>query len=140
MDKNIALYPDIDCQENNRLVTVSHSPFPADAVAPGFGQNISATGSTVNLSWTGSDVDGDIVGYDVYLGTTTTPTLLKSNSTDQFLNNITVTSNTGYYWKVITKDSQGNTSDSGLFQFFVNKQTFHSGTFYIQTGRYEDRN
>lgn len=102
---------------NAGLGTVSHSPFPADIVAPGFGQNIAA--GTVNLAWTGSDVDGDIVGYDIYFGTTTTPALLKSNNTDQFLNNVTVTSNTGYYWKVITKDSQGNTSDSGLFQFFV---------------------
>lgn len=104
---------------NAGLGTVSHSPFPADVSSPSFGQNITATAGTVNLAWIGSDVDGDIVSYDVYFGTTTSPAILKTNTTNQFLNNVTVSSNTGYYWKVITKDSQGNTSDSGLFQFFV---------------------
>jgi hypothetical protein len=105
---------------NAGLGTVSHPPFPADVVSPAFGSNITASAGTINLSWLGSDVDNDIAGYDVYFGTSTTPPLSQSNITNMFLNGITVTSGTTYYWKVVTKDALGNTADSGLFQFKVN--------------------
>jgi len=105
---------------NAGLGTVSHLPFPADVMTPAYGQNVTATGGTINLSWTGSDPDNDIAGYDVYFGTNTTPVLSKSNVTSMFVNSVAVTSGTTYYWKVITKDNQGNTSDSGIFQFKVN--------------------
>lgn len=101
------------------LATVTHSPFPADIVAPGFGQNLVLTANKINLTWLGSDVDGDIAGYDVYFGTTITPTLLKKNITDMFLNDVAVSSDSTYYWKVITKDSQGNSSNSLLYEFKV---------------------
>jgi len=105
---------------NAGLGTLSHPPFPADALKPTYGQNVSATGGSINLSWTGSDPDNDIATYDVYFGTTSTPSISKSNITDMFLNNLAVVSGTTYYWKVITKDAQGNISDSGVFQFKVN--------------------
>jgi hypothetical protein len=97
---------------------VSYSPFPANITAPGFDTNV--TGTSVNLTWTGSDVDNDIAGYDVYFGDIATPPLLQSNVTAMFVNNVTVSANTTYYWKVITKDALGNTSDSGVFRFKVN--------------------
>jgi hypothetical protein len=31
-----------------------------------------------------------------------------------------VVANTTYYWKVITRDTKGNTSDSGVFEFKTN--------------------
>jgi hypothetical protein len=98
--------------------TVSYAPYPADVVAPAIGQNVVA--GTVNLSWKGSSVGGNITGYDVYFGTSTSPAVLKSNVTDSFYNNVSVISGTQYYWKVVTEDAIGNTSDSGLFQFKVN--------------------
>ncbi len=99
---------------------VSHPPFPADIISPVFGQNVTTTSGTINLSWTGSDPDNDIAGYDVYFGTTAAPSLSQSNVPNMFLNGITVTSGTTYYWKIVTKDAAGNTSDSGIFQFKVN--------------------
>jgi hypothetical protein len=36
------------------------------------------------------------------------------------LNNVSVTSKNTYYWKIVTKDSQGNSSDSDIFVFKVN--------------------
>jgi len=99
--------------------SITYSPFPAGITAPTFGQAFAAGVTTVNLTWTGSDVDNDIVGYDVYFGTAATPPLFKSNVTDLFLNGVTIASGNTYYWKIITKDSAGNTSDSGVFQFVV---------------------
>ncbi|HEY8958605.1 hypothetical protein [Chitinophaga sp.] len=97
----------------------SYAPFPAAIVSPTFGQNITAS-NTVNLKWAGSDVDNDITAYSVYFGTNATPALLKDNVTDMFLNDVPVNSNMVYYWKIITHDGKGNTSDSGTFQFKVN--------------------
>lgn len=97
---------------------LSHPPFPADLLSPAVGQKIPA--GTTKLAWLGADTDNDIAGYDVYLGTTASPPLLKQNVTDMFINSVTVTAGTTYCWKVVTKDAQGNSSDSGIFQFTVN--------------------
>ncbi len=100
--------------------TSSYAPFPADALTPVMGANVTATAGKISLSWTGSDADNDIATYDVYLGTSNTPAILSSNVTASPLANVTVSANTTYFWKVITKDSKGNTSDSGVYQFKVN--------------------
>lgn len=99
--------------------TISHAPFPAELVAPGFALEVAASNGTISLQWKGSDVDNDITAYDLYFGTTTTPAIYKAGITDMIMNGISVKSGTTYYWKVITKDALGNTSDSGLFQFSV---------------------
>jgi hypothetical protein len=98
----------------------NYAPFPADITAPLSGQNISATNGKITLKWSGSDVDNDIAEYDVYLGTTSSAPLFKSKVKESNLPDIAVLSGTIYYWKIITRDLQGNTSDSGLSQFKVN--------------------
>jgi hypothetical protein len=102
---------------NAGLGNLSYPPFPATITTPIFGQTVSASTGTINLTWTGSSIDNNIVGYDVYFGTSSTPPLLKSAVTDMFLNSVTITKGNTYYWKVITKDALGNTSDSGVYQF-----------------------
>ncbi|MFM6953954.1 MAG: hypothetical protein ACKOWL_03110 [Sphingobacteriaceae bacterium] len=98
----------------------SHAPFPAEIVTPTQGQAVTASGGKITLDWNGSDVDNDISTYDVYLGTTNSPSVLQSNLTASVLNNVSVTAGTTYYWKVLTKDVKGNTSDSGIYSFSVN--------------------
>lgn len=98
---------------------VSYAPFPAEAVSPVYAENITATNNSVTLKWTSSDVDNDIVSHTVHFGTSATPAVLNANVVLKELN-VTVTPNTIYYWKVVTKDGVGNTSDSGVFQFKVN--------------------
>jgi hypothetical protein len=100
--------------------TTNYAPFPAELVSPAIEGNVTATNGKINLTWNGQDVDNDITTYDVYLGTTTTLTLVKAGLTTATLTDVTVNSNTYYYWKVITKDSKGNTSDSGTYRFKVN--------------------
>jgi hypothetical protein len=96
------------------------APFPAEMVTPSLGQHISPTGGKITLQWNGNDVDNDIVNYDVYLGTTSSPALLKSNQTTSTLADVAVNAGTTYYWKVISRDSKGNTSDSGVSIFYTN--------------------
>jgi hypothetical protein len=98
---------------------IAHAPFPADNLIPSLGQTISSTNNKVTLSWTAIDIDNDIAGYDVYFGTLSVPALYKKNLTTPVLD-VAVTPATKYYWKVITKDAVGNTSESDVIQFTVN--------------------
>jgi len=100
--------------------TVNYAPFPADIIAPIMGQVIAAGNGKVTLDWNGVDTDNDALSYDVYFGTTATPAAYKTNLTESALSDVAVTAGTTYYWKVVTRDTNGNTSDSGVYQFTVN--------------------
>ncbi|KAB1158602.1 hypothetical protein F7018_08265 [Tenacibaculum aiptasiae] len=97
----------------------SHAPFPADLVSPSMGANLSNSTTSVSLKWTGSDVDNDISKYTIQLNITSPPTSSIGTVTTTSLDT-NVSSNTTYYWRVITEDSKGNTSTSEIFQFKVN--------------------
>jgi len=97
--------------------TQNYTPFPAEIISPMMAETIVTTASEITLEWNGSDVDNDIEGYDVYFGTTEVPGLFVNNLTPSSLV-VPVTTNI-YYWKIITKDSQGNSSDSGVYQFRI---------------------
>ncbi|HWJ28776.1 MAG TPA: hypothetical protein VNS32_19685 [Flavisolibacter sp.] len=99
---------------------VNYAPFPADLTSPAMDGSVTPTAGKITLSWSGSDPDNDIKEYDVYLGTTSTPALLKAAVSTTTLSDVTVTSGTTYYWKVVTKDTKGNTSESNAGQFKVN--------------------
>ncbi|TXE07041.1 hypothetical protein FUA26_12510 [Seonamhaeicola algicola] len=92
----------------------NYAPFPAEVVAPAMGSEVAAP---VTLSWTGSDADNDIASYDVYLGTNNPPTTLQETTTNTSIENIALTANTVYYWKVITTDYSGSSSESQVFEF-----------------------
>ncbi|ASU34331.1 hypothetical protein [Mucilaginibacter xinganensis] len=99
---------------------VTYAPYPAEITSPTYGQSIASTTGAINLTWTGSAIDNNtITNYDVYFGTTKTPAIFKNAISDSFVNGVSVISGTTYYWRVITRDVNGNTSDSGLYQFAV---------------------
>jgi hypothetical protein len=101
---------------NSGAGIITYAPYPAEIVAPAYGQIVTAVNGKINLSWKGSSVEGNITGYNVFLGTTTNPPLAKA-VTDNFYNDVAVTANTTYYWRIVTLDSNGNYTDSGLYQF-----------------------
>ncbi|TCK68754.1 hypothetical protein DFQ05_0264 [Winogradskyella wandonensis] len=95
----------------------TYPPFPAEIISPTMAQNILAT-STVTLQWNGNDVDDDIVGYDVYFGTSNPPEISNADITNTE-QSVAVTPDTIYYWSITTKDAEGNESSSVVFQFKV---------------------
>lgn len=105
---------------NSSVGQFSYAPFPATLTFPAMGQILDVTGNTVTLTWSGSDADGDIASYDIYYGKNSTPTLIGTNKADNQSFSVVVSVNTIYYWKVVTKDVQGNSSDSEVYQFKVN--------------------
>jgi len=103
---------------NSGDAVTTHAPFPAELVGPTNGSTV--TTATATLEWGGSDVDNDITSYDVYFGTVNPPTTLLGDTTapTSIIENVAVTANT-YYWKVISKDAEENSSTSQVFQFKV---------------------
>ncbi len=99
--------------------TVSHAPFPADALTPSHNSTL-ATTDKVTLDWNGSDVDNDISVYDIYFGTATPLPAIKTDHSESSLADVDVTSGATYHWYIITKDEQGNSSQSETFKFSVN--------------------
>ena len=99
----------------------TYAPFPAEIVAPASGASvIRDINNEITLEWSGADIDNDLEGFDILLDTANPPTTLVA-SPSVSLNSITVgvAEDTVYYWKVISRDREGNTSDSGVFSFRV---------------------
>ncbi|TYA65945.1 fibronectin type III domain-containing protein [Seonamhaeicola marinus] len=92
----------------------NYAPFPAELVAPAMGSEVA---SPVTLSWTGSDVDNDIASYEVYLDTNETPTTVQETTTNTTIENIALSADTVYYWRVKTTDESGSSSLSPVFEF-----------------------
>ncbi len=98
--------------------TSSYAPFPADLVSPALSETLSASITSISLEWKGEDVDNDIKEYDLFFGTTTNLNT-KETTTTNMNHTVTVSSGNTYYWKIITKDNQNNTSESQIFQFSI---------------------
>ena len=100
-------------------VQIFYTPFPAEAISPTIGQQI--TGNKVTLRWKGVDVDNDISTYDVYFGTGANPPVIQTKlpASTTSIADVTVVAGTRYFWRVVTKDAKGNSSSSEIFQFTV---------------------
>ena len=97
----------------------AYAPFPAQIISPVMAESIATTANVITLDWNGNYVDDDIIGYDVYFGVTASPEIIQTDVIESILNNVPISPNTIYYWQIITKDSQGNKSDSGVLQFKI---------------------
>jgi len=100
---------------------VNYAPFPAQLVFPVSGSTIQADGNSQTfLSWEGADVEDDIAAFEVYFSETNPPLDL-IETIDGGIMEVPVVINSGarYYWRIITTDTNGNTSDSGVQDFKV---------------------
>lgn len=100
---------------------VNYAPFPAQIVSPASGSTVQANeNGQTTLRWIGADVEEDIATFEVYFSETNPPTdLLQSTDSDTMEVLATINSEITYYWRVITTDANGNTSDSGVHDFKV---------------------
>jgi uncharacterized protein (DUF427 family) len=97
----------------------NHAPFLPQLVAPV--ANAIITGTTTTLKWTGSDVDGnDVLTYDVYLGTTATPTTKVVDNKTSISYDATLLPATIYYWKVVVRDAKGAETQGQVWSFRTN--------------------
>ncbi len=92
-------------------------PTVPELISPGLGERISG-GTNITLDWSASDADNDAIVYDVYFGTNASPSLIAENSTLSQLD-VTVSSGTIYYWRVVVKDSNQNAAMSQVWNFSI---------------------
>jgi hypothetical protein len=71
------------------------------------------------LSWTGGDPNsGDTVSYDVYLGTTATPTIkVSANQSSTMYNPGILSYLTRYYWRIVAWDNHGTSTVGPIWHF-----------------------
>lgn len=100
---------------------LSYPPFPARLKDPLSGESVAADeNGEVTLRWDGADADNDLFGYEVYFGTDAADlTLFGTRSVNQTSQAVPVERGTVYYWEILTRDSEGNTSRSGVSSFRV---------------------
>ena len=70
-----------------------------------------------DISWTGGDPDGDDVTYDIYFGSANPPPLKEWDYIDTTYDPGTLVLNTQYYWKIVSEDEHGLTTDGPLWTF-----------------------
>jgi len=88
------------------------NPYPEDGES-----NVS---TNIIASWTGGDPDpGDIVTYDIYLGTTNPPPKIVSNHTEDTFNPGQLTNLTNYYWQIIAYDENSASTASPIWNFIT---------------------
>lgn len=105
----------------NAGVETTYPPFPSEIIAPKSGQTVfKDLNNEIKLEWSAVDIDNDLMGYTVYLSSTSPPSILvATNSSENREAKVSVAAATVYYWKVIATDAEGNTSDSGIYEFRV---------------------
>ncbi len=99
----------------------TYAPFPAQIIFPKSGASVlKDINNEIELSWSGADIEDDIEVFKVYFGTEpTTNILIATLPSDGFNRKVSVLSGNIYYWRIVTRDAESNTSDSGIFQFKV---------------------
>jgi hypothetical protein len=78
-----------------------------------------ATNVFVNtqLKWSGGDPDGNPVKYDIYFGTTSSPSKVQNNQSALSYNPGKLTYNTIYYWKIVAWDNHSASTKGPLWYF-----------------------
>lgn len=98
----------------------NHAPFLPQITEPELNSFVNTT--TATLKWTASDVDtNDVLVYDVYFGTASTPTTkVASNIATTSWTSATLQAATNYYWKVVVKDNKGGETIGQVWNFKTN--------------------
>jgi len=97
---------------------LSYAPFPAEIVLPNGPKAFIDANGEILLNWEGADLDNDIERYEVYYSSANPPALFDTVTVNEPTSlTAAATTNTDYYWKVITYDREGNSSDTGVLSF-----------------------
>lgn len=94
---------------DNNPPYIPSNPDPTDGLT-----NVSVS---AYLSWTGGDPDGDPVSYDIYLGTTSPPVLVKTDYKNTTYDPGMMNYSTKYFWIIIAKDTQNASTQGPEWQF-----------------------
>jgi hypothetical protein len=114
-----ALFLTFSCtkDEGNGNIPTVNQP-PATPINPTPADNSDSISIVPSLGWSVcTDPENDAVTYDIYLGKTNPPALIKSNSLLNSYKPDSLATKTKYYWKVVAKDSKNKTATSSVWNF-----------------------
>lgn len=97
-----------------------YAPFPATANYPAMDQQVTVAAGKITFRWEGSDADGDIDSYEILIGKTINVTQVGTTQAATTTFEAAVDGKSDYYWKVVTRDKAGNSSQSAMFRFKTN--------------------
>ncbi|UMB61076.1 SusE domain-containing protein [Lutibacter sp. A80] len=130
LDKGIAYYWRVSAKDSKNLSSdyssvnsfytegegvSNYLPFSPEIVSPTLNATVTETNAT--LEWNASDVDNDPLTFDVYFGTTETPTTIVSSNQTSKTFNVDLSSSETYYWKVVVKDDKGGETIGQVWNF-----------------------
>ena len=73
------------------------------------------------LSWTCEDPDNDPLTYDIYFGTTISPSKIVSNQSSNNYNPASISYNKKYYWRIVAWDDHNHYTSSPIWDFTTEK-------------------
>jgi len=113
--------PSASWQFYNAGAETTYPPFPAVIKSPASGESVTPDKSgEVPLLWSGADADSDLAEYEVYFGTSASSLALQATlAPSQTSFSVPVVSGTIYFWEILSRDAEGNTSRSGVYSFRV---------------------
>lgn len=94
------------------------APFPAEVISPNRGENLEASTANVVLQWQTIDIDDDDLEFEILLGTDLNA-LVSIGTLIETSFEVSTESGQTYFWRVISTDSQNNSSQSEIFSFRV---------------------
>jgi hypothetical protein len=103
--------------------TIKSNTPPSKPSNPSPGIGATSVSLTSALSWNCTDPNGDVLKYNVYLGTNSTAPIVASGITVSSYKPTALLPNTNYYWKVVANDSKGGETSSDWFAFSTIKTT-----------------
>ncbi len=108
----------------SKQITVSppNNPPSVSLLSPQNGNTFDSSTTSVALQWSGSDPDGDSLTYDLYFGTSSSPSLYDSSLASTSYT-ISVSAGKTYYWKIVADDGNGGTASSAVWSFSVEAVT-----------------
>ena len=92
---------------------------PNPPSSPNPANNAVSVSINADLSWSCSDPNGDPLTYDVYFGTSSSPPQVSGNQSASTYDPGTLEYETTYYWKIVAKDEQGNSTTGSVWTFIT---------------------
>lgn len=91
--------------------TIPNAPL---LTSPSLGDSVS--GTNITLDWDATDRDNDPLTFDLYFGDTNPPVLVSEDMNVSTFD-VTISTNTTYYWRVVVKDDKQGATIGQIWNF-----------------------
>ncbi|MBU2899933.1 DUF5018 domain-containing protein [Maribacter dokdonensis] len=112
----------------------NYAPFPADLLSPDEDLIFDTGTQQLKLEWQSSDIDDVSVTYDVLVGNENPPTEVVASDLTQSSFDISVSAGNAMFWRIATKDGNGNISYSKVRGFTIGRVSSISSFTINQDG------